>query len=191
MSGAPSSGEEARGELPAVARRELAVIAASQGVREDSVSFAVDGGSTIFAISFTIGTETLVEPRDSGVLPEEPITFLYESAEAVGVRAPTVVSARADFPRNLAHLNPVRPDAPVSLCLARAGPQHIYDRYGVEGVMARLRAWLRDAQTGGLTADGWDPVPYSAAMPMRQGLLDAAAVRRGRPRGDGAAARGL
>jgi hypothetical protein len=175
VSGAPSR-EGGIDELPAALRRELAVIAASQGVHEDSARSA-GGGDGTFVISFAIDTETLVEPRDSGIEPTEPINFLYESIDAVGVQSPAVISAREDFPRNFPHLNPVPPGAPVSLCLARSGLQHVYDRYGVEGVMTRLRAWLRDAQTGGLSTDGWHPVPYSPAMPARPGLLDAAALQ--------------
>jgi hypothetical protein len=61
--------------------------------------------------------------------------------------------------------------------LARTGLQAIYDRYGAEGVMMRLRTWLRDAMTGGLMIDGWEPVPFSARMLLRGGLLDAAVLQ--------------
>jgi hypothetical protein len=44
---------------------------------------------------------------------------------------------------------------------------------------------MRDALTGALMLDGWEPVPFSSAMASRQGLLDASQFQ------DKAAAHGL
>ena len=44
--------------------------------------------------------------------------------------------------------------------------------------MVRLRTWMRDAMTGGLTADGWEPVPFSLGMRKRGGLIDPAAFQK-------------
>lgn len=172
-------------------RREIAVIAASQGVGEETVTFDVKAADDSARISFLLQTEIPVETLTTGILPEEPVTFVYEDVDAVGVVAPLVLSGRDTFPTNLGHLNPVLPGYPVSLCLARAGLQPIYDRYGIEGVMVRLRTWMRDAMTGGLMVDGWEPVPLAVKMPVRGGLLNASVFQelaaRHRVKGGGTA----
>jgi hypothetical protein len=177
-------------EPPLPLRREMAVVAASLGVRQETVTLHVDGSARI---SFVLQTETPVETLATGILPEEPVTFVYEVVDTVGVVAPLVLSGRETFPRNLGHLNPVLPGYPVSFCLARAGLQPVYDRYGIEGVMMRLRTWMRDAMTGGLMADGWEPVPLAAKMPVRAGLLDAGAFQElaARRRAEGGWAAGI
>lgn len=158
-------------------RRERTVIGASLGVREETISVDVNAADGSARISFVLQTETPVETLATSILPEEPLIFVYESVDAVGVVAPLVLSGRETFPRDLGHLNPVLSGYPVSFCLARAGLQPIYDRYGVEGVMMRLRTWMRDAMTGGLMVDGWEPVPLAVRVPVRGGLLDASAFQ--------------
>lgn len=174
-------------------RREMAVIAASLGVREDTVVLETGTDGESVRISFVLQNEIPVVQPTSGVLPEEPVTFLYESANMIGVLAPLVLSGRDTFPRILGHLNPVPASQPASLCLARAGLQPIYDRYGVEGVIARLRSWMRDAMTGSLMADGWEPVPLPAGTSTRGGLLDASAFQEFafKQHGEGGAAAGI
>lgn len=176
MAAADGSEPAEREPLPALVRRELAWLARSDGVIDGTCEFglAPDGAA---AIRFEFETETLVVPRDSGILEREPILFIYRGIESVGVEAPLVLSERPDFPRTFPHLNPVRPSSPASLCLARAGLQAIYDRYGIEGVMQRLRSWMRAAQTGALTADGWHPVPLSGQLAWRPAIFDAARLQ--------------
>lgn len=158
---------------PLALRREVAIIAASQGVREETITFDIKAADGSVRISFLLQTETPVETLTTGILSEEPVTFVYEHVDAIGIVAPLVLSGRDTFPRDLGHLNPVLPCYPVSFCLARAGLQPIYDRYGIEGVMVRLCTWMRDAMTGSLMADGWEPVPLAVRMPVRGGLIDA------------------
>jgi proteasome lid subunit RPN8/RPN11 len=168
----------AQPNLPPSVRREMALMAGSAGVQEQTVSLEIEAQTGTARISFTLQTETPVLPPIADIRPEERLVFAYEDIEAIGVSAPTLVlSGRDDFPKDLGHLNPVGPGQPASLCLTRTGLQPIYDRYGIEGVMVRLRTWMRDAMTGGLMVDGWEPVPFSAAMPMRGGLLDPAAFQ--------------
>jgi hypothetical protein len=164
--------------VPLAARREMALIAASAGVRSDTVKLDIGPDSGSARISFVLETETPVEELDTDIRPEEPLVFVYADVDSIGVTAPRLVlSGREDFPRNLPHLNPVAPGAPASLCLSRTGLQPLYDRYRIESVMMRLRTWMRDAMTGGLIADGWEPVPFSAGMPTRGGLFDPAAFQ--------------
>lgn len=159
-------------------RREIAFIKASQGVKDGFIEVTIEPATGNVLVAFVLRTDTLVVKNDIDIRPEEPIMLFYKSMESIGSAAPTLVlSGRPDFPRNFGHLNAVRPGTPVSICLTRTGLQPIYDRFGIEGVLTRLRSWIRDAQTGALMADGWEPVPYSKDMRQYCGLLDAAAFQ--------------
>lgn len=160
------------GEEPGwLVRREIALIKASTGVDEPSVQFVAGDGA---GIAFSIATERSVHPAKADIRPIEPILFTYDKVEDIGLGPPAViVSTRPDFPRDLGHLNPVRPGLPASLCLAAAGLRGVYDRFGVEGVLERLRNFLRDAKIGALMQDGWEPVPFGIRSTVRPGVLDA------------------
>ena len=160
---------------PAI-RRECAIIANSQGVGEESVTIEQSADGKV-RIKFELTTEALVDKLQAPIHDREPIVLVYSSADVIGIRAPeAVLSGRADFPRQLGHLNAVPSGSPASFCLARAGLQPLYDRFGIEFVLERLRCWIRDAQTGYLMADGWEPVPVSGDV-TRLGTLDAAAFQ--------------
>jgi hypothetical protein len=153
-------------------RREIALIKASSGVDEASVQLATSEGA---GIAFSVATERSVHPPKADIRPMEPILFTYESPDDIGLGRPAaIVSMRPDFPRDLGHLNPVRPGLPPSLCLAAAGLDGIYERFGIEGVLERLRNFLRDAKIGALMQDGWEPVPFGQCSNVRPGVLDAA-----------------
>jgi proteasome lid subunit RPN8/RPN11 len=157
---------------PAV-RRECAIIANSQGVDDNSISVEQSTDGKV-RIVFGLSTEALAEKLQAPIQDSEPIVLVYTTADSIGIRAPeAVLSGRGDFPRQLGHLNAVPSESPASFCLARAGLQPLYDRFGVEAVLERLRSWMRDAQTGGLMADGWEPVPVSGNV-GRLGTIDAA-----------------
>ena len=111
-------------------------------------------------ILFTLKTDRVSDPARRDILDEEPIALVYPEGK-VGTDAPFVCSDRKDFPRDLTHLNPVSNTAPVSICLAREGLQAVYERFGVKGVIERLRDWLRDARTDSLNRDGWEPIPVA------------------------------
>lgn len=157
-------------DLPIALKHEKSVIAASAGVIEDSIRIYSD--DTKIAINFMLQTEATVEPPAADIRDNETISLCYNDKNSVGITAPSIWCLRNDFPRNLGHLNPTPLDRPVSLCLARAGHQPIYDRYGIEGILIRLRTWMRDAKTGGLMADGWEPVPYPNDRSIRVGIID-------------------
>lgn len=90
----------------------------------------------------------------------ESLAFVYP-AGTIGHTAPAIYSERADFPRDLAHLNPVNEDSPSSLCVAREGTQALYDQGGIKAVVEELAKWLTDAAAGKLEHDGWEPVPVA------------------------------
>lgn len=99
----------------------------------------------------------------------EPVALVYP-AGTIGQTAPAIYSERADFPRDLAHLNPVHEDSPSSPCVAREGTQALYDHGGVKAVIEELAKWLADTAAGRLEHDGWEPVPVSG---YAQASLDA------------------
>ena len=142
-------------------------------VERESVSVSADGQNHV-RIQFRIRTDPLVEPIPTPILHVEPIILIYPSMEVVGLRAPVVWSGRPDFPRDIGHVNPTRPNHPASLCLARTGLQPVYDRFGISGVIDRLMSWLSDAKTGQLMIDEWEPVPAPEDQKFLGGFFDIA-----------------
>lgn len=119
---------------------------------------SVDGGEIL---EFDITSEATVNPPVADVLEVERICFVYKDGRKFGESAPShVLCKRADFPRNLVHLCSTGPGGLAAPCLALGGLQPLYERVGIEAIMERLRKFLRDAKTGTLTADGWEPVPF-------------------------------
>lgn len=93
---------------------------------------------------------------DSRLRAREPIALYYLKGEP-GIEAPSVWSNRADFPRDLPHLNPMPDSEPVSICISREGAQALYQLGGIASVLRRLANWLADASRGTLMHEGWDP----------------------------------
>lgn len=60
------------------------------------------------------------------------------------------------------------------LCLASAGLQPVYVRYGTDGVLHRLVDWCHDAETGQLVLDHWEPVPMGDGQDFRGAYYDIA-----------------
>jgi len=172
-------------DLPRNVRWEIARLSQLKPVKTGSIAFKEnDDGSAI--IKFDIETDILLDPVPKSIRDVEPIVFKYELKHFIGIQAPAVLSGRENFPRNLSHLNPVPADEPVSLCLARAGLQAIYDVGGVDGTIRRLLNWLNDAKTETLYEDGWDPVPPMGMAESVLGYLDAEALQQhasGNPEG--------
>lgn len=157
-------------DWPDALSREVRRIRRWPAIELGSVSVYTDGAGRV-RIGFRVWTERRLEPGPTPIEDVEPITLIYGSANAVGLNAPAVWSDRADFPRDIGHINPTPPGHPASLCLARAGLQPIYDRYGVDGVLDRLMTWLHDAKTGQLMQDGWEPVPMGEDQDVRGGFF--------------------
>lgn len=157
--------------LPWIVRRELAILRASAGVDEASIALVADGTET--RIQFTVTTEKSATEPYADIRATEQIGFVYGGVEEIGIGPPrSVRSLRADFPRDIGHLNPAKDGAPASICLAAAGLAPVYDRFGIEGVLERLRGFLRDAKIGALMQDGWEPVPYGDVTEFCLGSFD-------------------
>ena len=152
--------------------QEIRRIRRYPAIEPDTVSISTDG-ERVF-ISFSVRTDQLSERSTIPILGIEPITLVYKSIDNVGLDAPGVWSGRDNFPRDIGHINPTPADDPVSLCLALAGLQSIYDRYGIDGVLDRLISWLHDAKTGQLMLDHWEPVPMGDGQDFRCGFYNIA-----------------
>lgn len=137
---------------------ELSRISRSGPVIEESIN-ASESEDGRFVVAFEIKTDLLLEEQETRILDVEPVVFRYPRKELVGRAAPIVSSGRPDFPRSLQHLITSGADEPAVFCLARSGLQPIYEHAGIEGVIARLVDWFRDAKTKSYHADGWEPVP--------------------------------
>ena len=158
-------------DWPDALTREVRCIHRWPAIDSNGLSVVTDGAGCL-RIGFAVETERLLEPGPTLIQDKEPISLVYRSIDAVGLNAPSVWSGRSDFPRDIGHINPTPADRPASLCLARAGLQPVYDRYGVDGVLDRLMDWLHDAKTRQLMKDGWEPVPMGEGQEARGAYFD-------------------
>ncbi|MCH7729454.1 MAG: ThiF family adenylyltransferase, partial [Planctomycetes bacterium] len=163
-------------QLPRNVRWEMARLARFGPIVADSLRFS-EHKSGAASILFDIKTDLQLEPSETPIHDIEPIFFAYPSSRGIGKVAPRVLSARQDFPRNLSHINPGSRSQPVSLCVARAGHQAIYDAAGVEGIARRTLTWLNDAKCETLYDEGWDPVPIATIEQGVIGYFDAEALQ--------------
>jgi proteasome lid subunit RPN8/RPN11 len=140
-------------------RLEAKRIAASAGVVAGTLDLVIVEDGEL--LTFGIASEPTVNPPVADVRDVEPIVLVYKDGRRFGETAPShVLCAREDFPRSIVHLCSGRPGGLAAPCLALGGLQPLYERAGIEAVLERLRKFLRDAKTGTLTADGWEPVPF-------------------------------
>lgn len=151
--------------------REVARINSSPFKVGDPVEVRLVGPQRV-TLSFQVRTEKLLLSTATQILNVEPIILIFDSVNCVGDIAPRVWSGRTDFPRDIGHINPTSANKPASLCLARAGLQPIYDRYGIDGVLERLNSWLRDAKCNQLMLDSWEPVPIGEGQNIGAGLFN-------------------
>lgn len=158
-------------DWPDALTREVSRIRRWPAVYSESLSVTTDEVDRL-CIGFDFRTERLLEAAATPIQDVEPVTLAYRSVGAVGMHAPTVWSARTDFPRDIGHINPTPLEHPASLCLAWGGLQAVYDRYGVDGVLDRLTHWFHDAKTGQLMKDGWEPVPMGEGQDARGGYFN-------------------
>jgi hypothetical protein len=150
---------------------EIARIAKSPGVIASSIALRSVDDTEI--LSFEITTEPTVEPSATDVRDVECIHFVYRDGRTFGQTAPyNVLCDREGFPRRIGHLCSGPPGSKAAPCLALGGIQPIYERAGIEAVMTRLRDFLRDAKTGTLMMDGWEPVPFGVGQKLRMGEMN-------------------
>jgi proteasome lid subunit RPN8/RPN11 len=140
-------------------RLEARRIEASAGIIAGSLNLESLEDSEI--LEFDIASEPTVNPPIADIRAFERICFVYRQGRRFGETGPShVLCKREDFPRDLVHLCAREPGELAAPCLALGGLQPLYERAGIEAILERLRKFLRDAKTGSLTADGWEPVPF-------------------------------
>ena len=137
-------------EWTAVLRREVRRLALWPAIDASSLN-VISGAQGLVFVVFDLQTDRLLEPTRTPIWDVEPLAFVYPSIEQVGQTAPSVWSRRADFPRDIGHINPRRADEPASLCLARVGLQPIYDHRGIDGVVEVASSSLASAGAGSFT----------------------------------------
>lgn len=149
---------------------EIARISQSAGIVASSIELRrVDEGEIL---TFDIMTEPMVEEPAADVREVERIHFVYREGRAFGRTAPyNVLCDREGFPRKIGHLCSGEPGCRAAPCLALGGIQPIYERAGIEAIMTRLRDFLRDAKTGTLMMNGWEPVPFGVGQKLRMGQI--------------------
>lgn len=162
---------------PRNVRWELAQLKRIKPIRSETLNYRLDEKGHAL-ISFDVKTDTLLDSSKRVILDIEPVIFQYSEPSVVGRLAPTVLSNRENFSRDLPHVIPTPSDHPAALCLARAGLQAIYNVSGVRGVVTRLLDWLNDAKSETLYEDGWEPVPSLVGEARVWGYLDIEALQR-------------
>ncbi len=151
-------------------RLEIGRIERSAGVVPGSVRFEKQENGE--RLAFLMETEATTEPPKADVRDVEGVSFIYGSNRRIGETAPTnVVMEREDFPKHVGHVCSAGDEGLAVPCLAIGGTQPLYERAGIEAVMVRLRDFLRDAKTGALMADGWEPVPFAVDQAFRLGEI--------------------
>ncbi len=151
-------------------RLELLRVRSSKGVVAETVRLSTEGEVT--TLTFDIRTEPTVEAPTVDIRDVETVHFVYADGRRFGEAAPrNILCDRQDFPRNVGHLCSGPPGYPAVPCLALGGMQPIYERGGIEALMERLRTFMRDAKTGSLMADGWEPVPFGFGQKLRFGQV--------------------
>jgi proteasome lid subunit RPN8/RPN11 len=163
---------DAHVRLDYLQRLELLRIQSSAGVEQGSVRLGVDeaGDATV---TLDLRTEAMVEAPKADVRDVERVHLVYGPDRRFGETAPTwIVCDRADFPREVGHLCAGPPGCPAVPCLSLGGMQPLYDRGGIEVVLERLRHFMRDAKTGTLMGDGWEPVPFAVEQKFAFGEIE-------------------
>ena len=183
-SSAPAARPLPREAWPLPLRHEVAVLAAANGVRSDSISVYEYGnspGAQRLVITCAVERGDPSKMEDIRISPVEPLALVYPASK-VGSVAPQIYSERIDFPKDLPHLNPVSASCPASPCIAREGTQALYDRGGITMVIDELVSWLTDAAAGTLERDGWEPMPVSGAFELSTDIawLQESAYQHGR-----------
>ncbi len=159
----------ARAEIGYAVRRALALISEHPAV--DAVG-AVQSDETngVVTVDVTFAVNLPSEWRQQGVSPsgvrlQEKLRFAFPSGFPLD---PPEVSLRADFNRNLPHMQPWLADGRPVPCIYDGDPAELLHREGLAGLLNQAAVWLERAALGTLIDpdQGWEPV-------RRDSFLDA------------------
>nr|WP_277346364.1 hypothetical protein [Solimonas marina] len=99
---------------------------------------------------------TLEGQTPTGILAVEPVTVSFP----IGYpdRVPQF-ELRADFPKNVAHLLPIKGDGSPRPCLVQGSIENLFRTAGVPGLLVQLSNWLQGAASDSLNddPDTWEP----------------------------------
>lgn len=141
-------------EVPFRLKTEISQITNHRLVLSETIK--VFGSEEWYFVELTMKWERGKQWTNRQILEREPVVLRFEK-KGLGECPPKIFSNRNDFPRDLAHLNPVDPDSPVSFCVWRNGIQALYDSGGISRILSVLGEWLSDASQDNLEHDGWEP----------------------------------
>ena len=142
-------------------RRALALISEHPGV--DAVGAAeLDEASGIVTVDVTFAVNLPSEWRrlgesPSGVRLREEVRFAFPGGFPL---APPELSLRADFSRNLPHMQPWLVDGRPAPCIYDGDLAELLHREGMAGILNQTAVWLERAALGTLIDpdQGWEPV---------------------------------
>ncbi len=172
-------------DLPGYLRQVLSFVEAWPAIVEGSIQcYRTERADCKYAVCFQFFWDRPARIVELRIQVPEAIALWFK-ADASPETAPQVRADRDDFPRDLAHLNGIVQGDPASLCLARESLHSVYARKGIAGILERLNTWLRDAATGDLDHDGWEPIPrscyYSATLDISAFQRLALSSKRDKP----------
>ncbi|WP_439837768.1 ThiF family adenylyltransferase [Aeromonas enteropelogenes] len=123
----------------------------------------IDESNQLLTVSFLLSYDLYGQVIEKRLHNPEKVKLLYINTEIK--MAPSILSGRIDFPKDLPHLNPVPSDMPASICLWRkGGSSSLYMHKGIIETINILSEWFVDASLGALQKDGWEPTPRSGSI---------------------------
>jgi proteasome lid subunit RPN8/RPN11 len=123
----------------------------------------IDEINQLLTVSFLLSYDIYGQAVEGRLRNPEKIRLLYMNTEVK--MAPSILSGRMDFPKDLPHLNPVPSYRPASICLWRkGGSSSLYMHKGIIETINILSEWFVDASLGALQVDGWEPTPRSGCI---------------------------
>ena len=127
----------------------------------ENISVLVD--DEFINITFSLHFDEYAQSEDHRFVSPEPIILRYPIVKHGG--SPEIISGRPNFPRDIAHLNPVEDESIASICLWRkGGTSELYRHRGIHEIINILQDWLVDASLMKLESDGWEPSPIFSAV---------------------------
>ena len=151
----------ARAEVEYAVRRALALISEHPAV--DAVGAAqINEPNSIVTVDVTFGVNLPSEWRQHGVSPSgvglrEEVRFAFPGGFPLD---PPEVALRADFNRNLPHMQPWLSDGRPVPCIYDGDMAELLHREGLAGILNQTAVWLENAALGTLIDpdQGWEPV---------------------------------
>ncbi len=151
----------ARSEIKQELRRALVLIRAHPAVKACSAP-KTNGMSDTITVDVTFNVELPSEWRHlgrspSGIMLQEEVRIVFPNGFPL---EPPEFSLRADFNRNLPHMQPWLSDGRPVPCIYRGDLAELLQREGLAAILNQMAIWLERAALGTLIDpdQGWEPV---------------------------------